>query len=40
MNHVTLAYKGWPSGTPITVLVIVIIAVLAVAALIGRTKRK
>ncbi len=40
MNYVTMAYKGWPSGTPISILVITIVAVLAVAAVIGRTRRK
>lgn len=40
LTDVTLAYKGWPSGTPMPVLVIIIVAVLAVAAVLGRTRRK
>jgi len=40
MNDVAMAYKGWPSGTPISVLVVIIVAVLLVAAVIGRTRRK
>jgi hypothetical protein len=37
---VNMAYKGWPSGTSLPVLVVFVVAVLIVAALIGRAKRK
>ncbi|WP_345671581.1 hypothetical protein [Streptomyces similanensis] len=39
MDDVTTAYKGWPSGTPVPVLLLIVVAVLVVAAVIGRSRR-